>query len=1110
MNEGGGKLSARGSRRGGVGDAGGLGRNGELPVAVAVAVHSDAELATEVEAAAVGLAATADWVQRVEALLRLEGLVKGGAAERPALLDLLLGLRNVLSAQLQDRRSAVSRQACHVVAVLAAACGDRFEALAAYLLPVLFKTLAMGIQVVNEAADSCAHTMLRHCQSAKLLPKLCTTVAGDRSGKLRQSAAEYLLHVVEEWPPTVYERQAEELERAILAAARDAQAETRGVGRTMFAAYARACSGPASALLLHLESTRDKALADKLAAAMQSYVPGASLAFAFQPTSRRASTGSTSEASSPRSGQGLLRTGSGVSVGRQEQQQAATARENLPDNMHEPAAATMAGKPPIGRRPAGPGGAPAPRPHTAWEHAAARRSMGGAALRISLAAAREELAQEEGAAASTISSRMPRRVSVNPGALRVMRPVPSLPIPPAGLAAQPLPAGDRPLSAQSSGIADLPPSIPESDPSGTLLSACSYCEEPAAAPLSQLLAQAAKAGLGWSTRVEQFQALEAAVSQGGLQAVADMSTNAERLVAVLLDGAGDAHFRVAAAALQALGAGLAGQCARVFEPHLDRIVPLLFSRVTDSKEQIRGLVAAALASLPVHHHADAVVSAMAKALQTNKGPRVRCAVLDHYSGAALSPRQQGLLTGQGYALRALLAVSVPLLGDKNPEVRRAAARMVATALKAADSHAVAAALAALPMDAAEAAGRAVAAAVPSLDLGRLPARPPAALVASTSAAGGDAAAPAATAATASVSRRWSGEGLASSRGPSRSSSSLAGATDAEATTHSARAASPQPQAPSLPPARAEAQAPLPPPQLPAAGPVPALPHVEQTAAPAALAGLMQDGTGAAEPEQKAPLPQPAGASAAPSTQPQEAGTEDQLRRLLAQLQGRPASEVLQGLSQLARVLPPVAWSSHFQQILAAVCIGLDSGHPLLQEAAATLVRDLASVTQPPQFDPALPTLLPRLLACAAQQDVREAAVAADTALGALLARADPAACIALLAQRLPPEEAAQSADNSEAAALHAVVRNLRRALAQSPPAALASRLDLLLPGLRAAYRSPLADVRKATVDCLVALRLAVGADTLAPHMEGLSASQRKLLDIYIGRALAAAGALAGH
>ena len=168
----------------------------------------------------------------MEALLRLEGLAKGGAASYAAFPELLHGLRSAVAAQasrlppagphldkwvhfcregpfritaaaqlqemlahaqpaqlpsparaaklsqlrpdfkvpactpgrlpalppprclqMQDRRSAVSRQACHAVGVLASACGSGFEPFAVHLLPVVLKTLAMGIQVRSLAAS---------------------------------------------------------------------------------------------------------------------------------------------------------------------------------------------------------------------------------------------------------------------------------------------------------------------------------------------------------------------------------------------------------------------------------------------------------------------------------------------------------------------------------------------------------------------------------------------------------------------------------------------------------------------------------------------------------------------------------------------------------------------------------------------------------------------------------------------------------------------------------------------------------------------------------------------------------------------------------------------
>lgn len=121
-------------------------------------------------------------------------------------------------------------------------------------------------QVVSEAADACAQAMLAHCPSQRLLLKLLNVVGSDRNGRLRQSAADYLLYALEAWEPAEYERQLDAVERAVLAAASDAQAETRASGRAMFAAYARAWPAQAAALLARL-GDRERGLQEKLAAA---------------------------------------------------------------------------------------------------------------------------------------------------------------------------------------------------------------------------------------------------------------------------------------------------------------------------------------------------------------------------------------------------------------------------------------------------------------------------------------------------------------------------------------------------------------------------------------------------------------------------------------------------------------------------------------------------------------------------------------------------------------------------------------------------------------------------------------------------------------------------
>jgi hypothetical protein len=144
------------ARRGGYKDGGGVGMSGELPHAPAIVVSCERELAAEMHKVAAtieGGPAGADWQKRISALVALEGIVKGGAAGFEGAFDeCLKALREPVGEQLLDRRSAVSRQACHVLCVLSRALGPRFDAFAAAMVPLLFK---VGVRCVAGGRGRC-------------------------------------------------------------------------------------------------------------------------------------------------------------------------------------------------------------------------------------------------------------------------------------------------------------------------------------------------------------------------------------------------------------------------------------------------------------------------------------------------------------------------------------------------------------------------------------------------------------------------------------------------------------------------------------------------------------------------------------------------------------------------------------------------------------------------------------------------------------------------------------------------------------------------------------------------------------------------------------------
>jgi CLIP-associating protein 1/2 len=351
-----------------------MGLNGDLPTAAAVRVGSDAQLAEEVAAAGAELGAAVDWERRVRGLLRLEGLVLGGAAaERgAAFAAALLPLRAALAGEMAERRSAVSRQACHAAGALADALGPLLEPLAAALLAAAFRAQAMGIHVVAEAADAAARALVRGCPSGRLLAPLATAAAARASApRLRAAAAAYLAIALGEWEQAgaLCEGRDAEVSAAVVAAAGDAAADVRAAGRAAWAAYCHARPDAARALLRGLPE-KERALRERLAAAAAEEVGPdfLSAAAAARPPSRGASRTDSPQrlapagaASPPRAPSlGAARPGSATGA----------LRVSL-------AATSLSPRPASGGAGASPPRAPA----------TARRLPGGGATRVAVAAA---------------------------------------------------------------------------------------------------------------------------------------------------------------------------------------------------------------------------------------------------------------------------------------------------------------------------------------------------------------------------------------------------------------------------------------------------------------------------------------------------------------------------------------------------------------------------------------------------------------------------------------------------------------------------------------------------------------------------------------------------
>ena len=228
-------------------------------------VDSERELSHEIDKAAAKLDPTNEWTDRIAAMVRVEALLAGGAAEWESFPAQLAKLRAPLTAQVADRRSSIVRQAAHLLVILAAELGGEFEREATHFVPELFKCAVITVQIIAESGDFGVRGVLHNCQARHLIPKLCEAASKDRSVKLRCQATGWLRLVMREWDTLGGARNHDAVEVAMIAMVADGSPDVRAGARALFSAYQSRWPDSAEPLMRRVDANTRRLIAQESA-----------------------------------------------------------------------------------------------------------------------------------------------------------------------------------------------------------------------------------------------------------------------------------------------------------------------------------------------------------------------------------------------------------------------------------------------------------------------------------------------------------------------------------------------------------------------------------------------------------------------------------------------------------------------------------------------------------------------------------------------------------------------------------------------------------------------------------------------------------------------------
>ncbi|GMH33117.1 hypothetical protein BSKO_00951 [Bryopsis sp. KO-2023] len=631
-----------------------------LPPAGPIPLESDRELKEVLGKISTQLGLSVDWDKRITALIRLEGIFLGGASSFESCQEYIKMLKDPLTAQINDRRSAVSRQACHAVATMAAIMGCQFEAEAIFFLPVLFKVLIITVQVMADAADKCVHSILRYCQCGRLVPKICEVLISDRNAKSRQHCSKFLLQVMEEWAPSVYERQTDAIENAIRCASQDTTSETRTVGRLAFGAYTQACPERAKSFLKRLDGGLQQKLLGGMSAYKKGSIPFPTIEVSLEnvaAVAKRSAPFHPSNVHTPiRHKKGKRNS---VTASRSAEPQRNVNVE--PPHMTAPLMTITETSPLEGFQPTPLGrlsGNHDCDEDTTWPLAPGFREnmeVGSVPRRATAVASfggpQRYGVREENDFEENVVRGGNRGFSLPPEVLENGY-------------------GEVSVAEDRSQAMDV---LMEDDTTGAehsaRLDAGSRLEEKPMG-ISRLLGLAAEHKAGdWQMKLELLDGLCDCL-ESGQWSQTQLRQEADRLVLLLKAKIEDAHFRVVQKALTTLCVAMQ-RAAPIFEIHLDRIMPLLFHKLVDQKEAIQKAAKHALEECGQYFTADLLLPAMVRSLESIKVPRGLAGVLE-YSCVCVGKGTAAGTPTMPSIVRQWVSRVTTFVSDKNSEVRRLA------------------------------------------------------------------------------------------------------------------------------------------------------------------------------------------------------------------------------------------------------------------------------------------------------------------------------------------------------------------------------------------------------------------------------------------------------
>lgn len=181
-----------------------------------------------------------DWQKRMKGLNIIQGLSAsfsvGSRQQKDYFVAALRNMHELISTQISDLRSTVSKEACRTVAIVTKNIGSSVGSLIELLYPAIVKLLSVKIQVISAAADRCIRCVI-YFSSPQGFTKMVTAMletCANKNAIIRSVSLEYICLAISHWNSSAFSKYTGHLLRIVTSSLSDADSVTRCNGRQLY------------------------------------------------------------------------------------------------------------------------------------------------------------------------------------------------------------------------------------------------------------------------------------------------------------------------------------------------------------------------------------------------------------------------------------------------------------------------------------------------------------------------------------------------------------------------------------------------------------------------------------------------------------------------------------------------------------------------------------------------------------------------------------------------------------------------------------------------------------------------------------------------------------